>query len=64
MKSLSFYYELLSFDRDIMSLVSNPKSIHVSDIITLSLGIKVKIEWNVALKLSNKSVLHFISLIL
>ena len=44
MKSISFYYELLGFDRDIISLASNSKSLHVSDIITLSFGIKVKIE--------------------
>lgn len=44
MKGISFYYELLGFDRDIISLASNPKSLHVSDIITLSLGIKVEID--------------------
>lgn len=44
MKSVSFYYELLGFDRDIISLASNPKSLHLTEVISLSLGIKVKIE--------------------
>ena len=41
---LSFYYELLGFDRDLISLLSNPKSLHVHDVITLSLGVKLDIE--------------------
>ena len=43
-RRLSLYYEILSFDREIISLVSNPKSLHITDIITLSLGVKVNIE--------------------
>lgn len=41
---LSFYYEIVSFDREIISLVSNTKSFHLTDIITVSLGVKVNIE--------------------
>ena len=41
---LSFYYEILSFDREIISLVSNPKSLNVTDIVTLSLGVKMNIK--------------------
>ena len=41
---LSFYYEILSFDREIISLLSNPKSLHITDIVTLSLGVKVNID--------------------
>lgn len=41
---LSLYYEILSFDREIISLVSNPKSLHITDIATFSLGFKLNIE--------------------
>jgi hypothetical protein len=41
---LSFYYEILSFDREIISLLSNPKSLHVGDIISLSLGTRLSFE--------------------
>ena len=41
---LSLYYEILSFDREIISLVSNPKSLQVTDIVTLSLGIKISLR--------------------
>ena len=41
---LSLYYEILSFDREIISMVSNPKSLHVTDIVTLSLGLKLNIK--------------------
>jgi hypothetical protein len=41
---LSLYYEILSFDREIISLVSNPKSLHITDIVTLSLGVKLNIK--------------------
>ena len=41
---ISVYYEILSFDREIISLVSNPKSLHVTDIVTLSLGVKINIK--------------------
>ena len=41
---LSFYYEILSFDREIISLVSNPKSLHIPDIVTLSLGTRISFE--------------------
>jgi len=43
-RQLSFYYEILSFDREIISLVSNPKSLQVTDIVTLSLGIRIGFE--------------------
>src|SRR5678815_3646623 len=36
-RRFSFYYEILSFDRNIISLVSNPKSLVIQDILTLSL---------------------------
>ena len=41
---LSLYYEILSFDREIISMVSNPKSLHITDIASLSLGFKLNIE--------------------
>lgn len=43
-RRLSLYYEILSYDREIISLVSNTKSLHVEDIITLSLGIRIGLE--------------------
>lgn len=43
-RRLSLYYEISSFDREIISFVSNPKSLQVGDIISLSLGLKVNIE--------------------
>jgi len=43
-RRVSLYYEILSFDREIISLVSNPKSLHITDIVTLSLGVKVNID--------------------
>ena len=41
---LSIYYEIVSFDREIISLLSNPKSLHIPDIVTLALGVKMGIE--------------------
>ena len=41
---LSLYYEILSFDREIISMVSNSKSLHITDIVTLSLGVKLNIK--------------------
>jgi hypothetical protein len=41
---LSLYYEVLSFDREIISFISNTKSLQVGDIITLSLGLKIGLE--------------------
>lgn len=41
---LSFYYELLGFDRDILNFVDNPNSLKISDVITLSVGIKIKLR--------------------
>jgi hypothetical protein len=41
---LSLYYEILSFDREIISLVSNPKSLHMPDILTVSLGTRISFE--------------------
>jgi len=43
-KRISMYYEILSFDREIISLLSNPKSLQAADIATLSLGVKVNID--------------------
>lgn len=43
-KRMSFYYEVLSFDREILSFVSNTKSLKVTDIVTLSLGVKINID--------------------
>jgi len=43
-RRVSLYYEILSFDREIISLVSNTKSLHITDIVTLSLGVKVNIK--------------------
>jgi hypothetical protein len=41
---LSLYYEILSYDREIISLISNTKSLQAGDIITLSLGIRIGLE--------------------
>ena len=43
-ENLSFYYELLSFDREILSLIYNPKSLHFGDILNLSIGIRMDIK--------------------
>ena len=43
-KRLSFYYEILGFDREILSLSRNTKSLDISDIVNLSLGIKVDLR--------------------
>ncbi len=43
-RRLSLYYEILSFDREIISFISNTKSLPITDIISLSLGVKVNIE--------------------
>lgn len=44
LQRLSLYYEILSFDREIISLLSNPKSLHITDILTLSLGTRISFE--------------------
>jgi len=41
---LSLYYEVLSYDREIISYISNTKSLQPGDIITLSLGIRIGFE--------------------
>ena len=41
---VSLYYEILSFDREIISLLSNPKSLHIPDILSLSLGTRISFE--------------------
>ena len=41
---LSLYYEILSYDREIISIISNTKSLQAGDIITLSLGIRIGLE--------------------
>ena len=43
-KRISLYYEILSFDREIISFVSNTKSLRITDIVTLALGVKVNID--------------------
>jgi len=41
---LSLYYELLGFDRDILNLVDNPNALRLSDVITLSVGARIKLR--------------------
>ena len=43
-KRISVYYEILSFDREILSFVSNTKSLKITDIVTLALGVKINID--------------------
>ena len=43
-QGVSLYYEIVSFDREIISLLSNPKSLHIPDILTLSLGARICFE--------------------
>ncbi|HEY5772722.1 MAG TPA: hypothetical protein VIS75_08835 [Chitinophagaceae bacterium] len=43
-RRLSLYYEILSYDREIISFISNTKSLQAGDIITLSLGIRIGLE--------------------
>ena len=43
-RRLSLYYEILSYDREIISFVSNTKSLQAGDVITLSLGIRIRFE--------------------
>ena len=43
-KRISVYYEILSFDREIISFVSNTKSLKITDIVTLALGVKINID--------------------
>ena len=43
-KRFSLYYEILSFDRALISFVSNTKSLQLADIFTLSLGIRIGLE--------------------
>jgi hypothetical protein len=43
-KDLSLYYEALIFDRDLLSLVGNPKSLHLTDVLNLSVGVKLDIR--------------------
>ena len=43
-KRISLYYEILSFDREIISFVSNTKSLKITDIVTLALGVKINID--------------------
>ncbi len=40
-RAVSFYYELIVFDRELISFVTNSKHIHLDDILTLGLGIRV-----------------------
>ena len=43
-RRLSLYYEILSYDREIISFVSNTKSLQAGDVITLSLGVRIRFE--------------------
>ena len=43
-KRISVYYEILGFDREIISFVSNIKSLNITDIVTLALGVKINID--------------------
>lgn len=43
-RRLSLYYEILSYDREIISFTSNTKSLQLGDIVTLSLGIRISLE--------------------
>jgi len=43
-RRLSLYYEILSYDREIISFVSNTKSLKITDIVTLALGVKINID--------------------
>ena len=43
-KRISVYYEILSFDREILSFVSNTKSLKITDIVTLALGVKINFD--------------------
>ena len=43
-RRLSLYYEILSYDREIISFTSNTKSLQLGDIVTLSLGIRINLE--------------------
>lgn len=39
-KRLSFYYEVLIFDRELISYIGNPRALSFDDILTLGLGLK------------------------
>lgn len=41
---LSFYYEVLGFDRDLIGLIDNPGSLNLSDVLTVSLGARIRFE--------------------
>ena len=41
---LSVYYEVLSFDREILSLLKNTKSLDVLDILNLSFGVRIDLK--------------------
>jgi hypothetical protein len=43
-KRISVYYEILSFDREIISFVSNTKSLKITEIVILALGVKINID--------------------
>ena len=43
-RRLSIYYEIIGFDRDILNLANNPKSLNLPDIINLSLGIRIELD--------------------
>jgi hypothetical protein len=43
-KGLSFYYELLSFDRELISFVNNTHSLSLDDILTLGVGMKLYLK--------------------
>ena len=39
-KSVGLYYELISFDREIISFVNNTRSLDITDILNIALGLK------------------------
>lgn len=43
-KALALYYELLTFDRELLSFVGNSRSLDLDDILTLGVGLKVYLK--------------------
>ena len=40
-RRLGFYYEILSFDREMVSFIVNTKALSLTDILTLGIGVKL-----------------------
>ena len=45
-KQVGFYYEVISFDREIISYLSNTRSLKIIDILNLAIGIRVSRKKN------------------